>query len=177
LKALELVRNKSYDICLLDISMPEMDGIETAKRIIQAKPDQKIIILTTYNDKQIISEAVQAGARGYLLKNSSKGELIQAIEDVVKGEVHFHNKVQNVVTSGYVELLAKQQTRPEVELTQREEEIVKLLAREYTNDKIAETLNISYRTVETHRKNMMQKTNSHNLAGLLKYAYTHGIIK
>jgi DNA-binding NarL/FixJ family response regulator len=95
----------------------------------------------------------------------------------VQGKIHFHSEVQNVVTSGYVELLAKQQTRPQVELTQREEEIVKLLAREYTNDRIAETLNISYRTVETHRKNMMQKTNSHNLAGLLKYAYSNGIIK
>lgn len=177
-KAIDLVRKNHYDICLLDISMPGMDGIETSKQIRKLKPDQKIIILTTYNDKEIVSEVIQAEVKGYLLKNSSKAELIEAIQKVAEGGTYFHNDIYDTITSSYADILVRKNVEDSaVELTQREEEIIRLLAKEYTNDKIAVELNISYRTVETHRKNMMQKTKAHNLAGLLKFAYNQGLIK
>lgn len=169
----DLIVKHTLDVCLLDINMPGLDGIETAKLIRQRKPDIKIIMLTTYNDKEIISELVHIGVSAYLLKNSDKDELEEAIHKVMKGRHYFSEEVEKIILEG---LTAKKESNV-VSLTDRELEVVQLLAKEFTNDKIAGELHISYRTVETHRKNIMQKTKAHNLAGLLKYAYGKGLIK
>lgn len=172
-EVMKLVNKNDYDVCLLDINMPGLDGIEAAKLIKTAKPSIKIVMLTTYNDKEIISELIHIGVSGYLLKNSDKSELVEAIFKVMSGRYYFSAEIEEIIMQGVAE-----KKNPEViVLTEREIEIVKLLAREYTNDKIAAELHISYRTVETHRKNIMQKTKSHNLAGLLKHAYSKGFIK
>ncbi len=170
---MELVNKNDYDVCLLDISMPVLDGIETAKRIKARKPEIKIIILTTYNDKEIISELINIGVSGYLLKNSDKSELVEAINKVMIGRYYFSAEVEQIIMQG----VSEKKNKEVIVLTEREIEIVKLLGKEYTNEKIATELHISYRTVETHRKNIMQKTKSHNLAGLLKHAYNKGLIK
>jgi DNA-binding NarL/FixJ family response regulator len=177
-EVLELVNKRDFDVCLLDISMPGLDGMETAKMLKERKPALKIIVLTTYNDKEIITEMLQAGVSGYLLKNSSKQELTEAIKKVAGGAFYFSNEVHAAIMENYMQQLKEKNNTAEVIiLTQREKEILQLLAREYTNEKIAEALNISYRTVETHRKNIMQKTKSHNLAGLLKFAYHKNLIE
>lgn len=170
---MELVNKNDYDVCLLDISMPVLDGIETAKRIKARKPEIKIIILTTYNDKEIISELINIGVSGYLLKNSNKSELVEAINKVMIGRYYFSAEVEEII----MQEISEKKNKIVIVLTEREIEIVKLLGKEYTNEKIAAELHISYRTVETHRKNIMQKTKSHNLAGLLKYAYSMELIK
>ncbi len=176
-EVLDLVNKAMFDVCLLDINMPGLDGIETAKLLKERKPGLKIIVLTTYNDKEIITEMLQAGVSGYLLKNSSKLELTEAIRKVAGGAFYFSDEVHASIMENYMlQLKEKNNTADVIILTIREKEILQLLAREYTNEKIAEALSISYRTVETHRKNIMQKTKSHNLAGLLKFAYGKNLI-
>ena len=172
-EVLEMINNNTVDVCLLDINMPGLDGIETAKLIREKKPGIRIIMLTTYNDREIISELVHLGVAGYLLKNSDKQELVEAIHKVMKGRHYFSEEVENIILEGLTE-----KKNPEIiPLTERELEVVQLLAKEYTNDKIASELHISFRTVETHRKNIMQKTKASNLAGLIKFAYNKGLIK
>ena len=172
-EVMELISKNEYDVCLLDISMPGLDGMEAAKLIREKKPDIKIIMLTTYNDREIISELIHIGVSGYLLKNSDKQELVEAVYKVMKGRHYFSEEVENIILQG----LTERKSAEVMPLTERELEVVQLLAKEYTNDKIAAKLNISFRTVETHRKNIMQKAKAHNLAGLLKYAYGRGLIK
>ena len=172
-EVMELIRKNDYDICLLDINMPQMDGMEAAKLIRVTKPGTKIIMLTTYNDNEIISELVHIGVSGYLLKNSGRSELVEAIKRVMSGRYYFSAEVEDIIMKG----VSEKKEKDVVILTDREKQILGLLGREYTNERIANELNISYRTVETHRKNIMHKTKSHNLAGLLKHAYSKGIIK
>jgi DNA-binding NarL/FixJ family response regulator len=172
-EVLELINKNDYDVCLLDINMPGMDGMEAAKMIKATKSSIKIIILTTYNDREIISELIHIGVSGYLLKNSDKSELMEAINKVMSGRYYFSAEVEEIIMQG----IAEKKNTETIVLTEREIEIVRLLGKEYTNEKIANELHISYRTVETHRKNIMQKTKSHNLAGLLKHAYSKGFIK
>ena len=172
-EVMELIHQNDYDVCLLDINMPGMDGIETARLIKEKKPLTKIIMLTTYDDAEIISELVHIGISGYLLKNSDKLELVESIKKVMEGRYYFSTEVEKIIIQGVVE----KKKASAIILTEREIEIMNLLAKEYTNEKIAVQLHISYRTVETHRKNIMQKTGAHNLAGLLKYAYGTGLIK
>lgn len=177
-EVIEYVSKTDFDICLLDISMPEVDGIEAAKWIIKNKPQTKIIILTTHDEEEIIAEMLGMGVAGYLLKNSTRLELVSAINRVMSGKPFFSEEVSDAIINGYAKHIEKRNKPGEtVMLTHREKEIVQLLAKEYTNDKMAHELHISYRTVETHRKNIMQKTGAHNLAGLLKYAYGNGLLK
>jgi DNA-binding NarL/FixJ family response regulator len=173
LEVLELIKKNDIDVCLLDINMPQMDGMEAARAIRQIKPGIKIIMLTTYNDNEIISELVHIGVSGYLLKNSDRLELVEAIKRVMNGRYYFSAEVEDIILKGTPE----KKEMDIVLLTEREKQILALLGREFTNEKIANELNISYRTVETHRKNIMHKTNSHNLAGLLKHAYSKGLLK
>ena len=172
-EVMELVKKNDYDVCLLDINMPQMDGMEAAKLIKALKPDTKIIMLTTYNDNEIISELVHIGVSGYLLKNSGRSELVEAIKKVMIGRPYFSEEVEDII----LKTVSEKKEKDVVVLTEREKQIIGLLGKEYTNEKIANELNISYRTVETHRKNIMHKTKSHNLAGLLKHAYSKGLIK
>jgi DNA-binding NarL/FixJ family response regulator len=175
-QVIELMQKKEYDICLLDISMPGMDGIETAKWIKDHKPETKIIILTTHDEEEIIAEMIDIGVNGYLLKSSTRQELVNAINRVMEGKLHFSDKVNEAIIKGYTNRIEKIDPKEHVHLTEREKEIILLLAKEYTNEKIANELNISYRTVETHRKNIMQKTKARNLAGLIKFAYSQHML-
>lgn len=176
-EVLELVNKDTFDLCLLDINMPGLDGMETTKLLRERKAGLKIIILTTYNDKEIMTEMLQYGVSGYLLKNSSRQELTDAIRKVAGGGFYFSDEVQASMMENYAQHLREKNKDAEIiTLTKREIEILQLLALEYTNEKIAEVLIISYRTVETHRKNIMQKTKSRNLAGLLKFAYSKNLL-
>jgi DNA-binding NarL/FixJ family response regulator len=172
-EVLELAERSPFDVCLLDINMPLMDGMETARVLRERKPGLKIIMLTTYNDREIISEMIHIGVSGYLLKNSDKKELVESIRKVMAGRYYFSLEVEQIILEG----LTEKKSATTVNLTDRELQVVKLLAMEYTNERISRELNISFRTVETHRKNIMQKTHAQNLAGLIRYAFARGIIK
>ncbi len=172
-EVMELIKKNDYDVCLLDINMPQMDGLEAAKLIRIEKPATKIIMLTTYNDNEIITELVHIGVSGYLLKNSGRAEVVEAIKKVMTGRPYFSAEVEDII----LKTVAEKKEKDVVIFTDREKQIISLLGKEYTNEKIANELNISYRTVETHRKNIMHKTKSHNLAGLLKHAYSKGLLK
>jgi DNA-binding NarL/FixJ family response regulator len=174
-EVIRIAEKEEVDICLLDISMPGMDGIETARLLKEKSPQVKVIILTTYNDREIVEELIDIGVSGYILKNATKQELVDAITRVYQDGMYFSNEVQQSLMENYVKLNRQKKSPQSVVLTQREKEILQLLSKEYTNEKIATELNISYRTVETHRKNLMHKTNAHNLAGLLKYGYQNDL--
>lgn len=175
-QAVDLVESMDFDICLLDISMPGLDGIATARIIKQRKPGIHIIMLTTYTDKEIVEELIDIGISGYMLKNCTKKQLLEAFEKVCCGGLYFSPEVETVLMQEQSRLKKDRSQSPKIVITNRELEILDLLSKEYTNEKIADALSISYRTVETHRKNLMQKTRSHNLAGLLKYAYNNKLL-
>ena len=180
LMVLDLIKQRGFDIAVLDINMPGLNGIEAAKKLRELRPNIKVIALTTHDDREHIKEMLRSGAAGYVLKNATRNELAEAIRKVAKGETYLSKEVQDSLMSNYVDQLHhnKEATNDEVIiLTPREIEIVKLLAKGNTNDKIADELHISFRTVETHRKNIMHKTKSKNLAGLIKYAYDKGLTK
>lgn len=167
-------KHDNIDICLLDVSMPVMDGVSTAKWMTENQPGTRIIVLTTYDEDKIVSEMLYIGASGYLLKTATKQEILDCIFRVMSGKLSFADEILAVTQLN--ESKARVTEEPGVLLTARENEILQLLAKEYSNDMIAETLNISYRTVETHRKNIMHKTKTRNLAGLVRYAYQNKLL-
>jgi DNA-binding NarL/FixJ family response regulator len=159
--------------------MAPVNGMEAARYIREHRPQVKTIVLSTYNDKAFITEMLLVGVSGYVLKNATRAEMVDAIHTVMRGKTYFSKEVHENIVSDYVNRVKEKKEQAhenEATLTQRETEIVKLLANEYTNEQIAMALNISYRTVETHRKNIMHKTKAQNLAGLIKYAFSKGII-
>jgi DNA-binding NarL/FixJ family response regulator len=176
-EALDKVKEGAFDVCLLDISMPGLDGIATARAIRELRPGLPIIVLTTYRDREIVVEMLEIGVSGYLLKNAGRAELAEAIRKVHAGGMEFSNEIHEGIMSNYIQLNRARNGTGAVMLTQREQEILQLLARELTNEKIAAELHISFRTVETHRKNLLHKTGSHNLAGLLRHAYRTGLLQ
>lgn len=178
-QVINLLEHNTYDVCILDINMSPVNGMEAARYIREHRPQVKTIVLSTYNDKAFITEMLLAGVAGYVLKNATRAEMVDAIHTVMRGKTYFSKEVHENIVSDYVNRVKEkkdQSQENEATLTQRETEIVKLLANEYTNEQIATALNISYRTVETHRKNIMHKTKAQNLAGLIKYAFSKGII-
>lgn len=174
--ALELLETTATDILLADVNMPGMSGTDLVKILATKHPEIKCIILTMYNDKGIISAALQSGAKGYVLKNTGRKELIEAIDRVYEGGHFFGEEVTNVMLNDFVEKSSKEQEESGPSLTARELEVLLLIAKEHSNSEIADKLFISERTVETHRKNIFHKTNSKTVAGLIRYGYEHKLI-
>ncbi|MGN6164401.1 MAG: response regulator [Flavisolibacter sp.] len=168
---LELLQKKNADIILLDINMPQMNGLEAARYIKQSHPAIKLVILSTYNEDHLIEKAKQLGVNGYLLKNSSKDELLQTINLVMDNHTCFpYQQPKGIDAFGKEDNFLKQ-----FDLTKREREIIQLLKEGCTNQQIADRLYLSVYTVETHRKNIMHKLNFNNTASLLKYIYEHNL--
>lgn len=173
-QVLDILQNLMPDIVLLDISMPRHNGLEATRIIKSCFPEVKVLILTMYNTRDYISSLLAAGADGYILKNTGRDELIRAINAVHKGENYYSKEVVDHVMEG----LKKSETATEAkpELTAREKEIIRLVATELTSQEIANRLNISLKTVETHRANIMSKLDIRNSTGLIKYAYKNGLV-
>ena len=167
------------DIVLMDINMPEMDGIEATKQLKQLFPTIKILMLTMHSEPRFIKECLEVGAKGYVLKNISKDDLIKAVETVYQDKSYLDTETQEKLISS-MSNTDEEDTRNYDELaaqiTQRELEILQLIALGLTSQDIATKLFISKNTVETHRKNMLAKLNVNNTAGLLKIAYKKGLV-
>lgn len=159
-------------VILLDINMPEMDGIDASKRILVEFPTIKLIMLTMHERADFITKLIEAGVAGYLLKNSSRQDLVEAIHTVQAGGTFFSRQVTNLVMDS---LRKKDLVEVAVELTPRETEVLKLLTAEYTTTEIADKLFISHHTVESHRKNLLSKLGKKNTAGLAAYAVQRGL--
>lgn len=174
--AVSLTAEKRPDIVLMDISMPNSGGIEATRRIKQLVPEAKILILTVHEDKGLMQEAIRAGAMGYILKRAIKSELVNAIHAVLRDELYLHPAMARLL---FLEHSAPQPQEtvpfPE-ELTYREKEILRLIARGYTNNQAAEKLHISVRTVEYHRGNLTAKLNLRSRSELMRYAEEKGLV-
>lgn len=177
-EVLELVANYDVDLLLLDINMPGLDGVVVAEHLKKTQPEIKILTLTMLNETQYVRQMLRAGAEGYLLKSCSQEELLKAIHTIMEGETYFGQDIMKSV----MEAMAPR-TRPKaqrsylVELTKREREVLKLITRELSNQEIAEKLFISPRTVEVHKRNLIEKTGSKNVVGLVLYAIENGLDK
>jgi len=164
------------DVILMDISMPHMNGLEAMVSLRKQVPDAKILILTMHESKEYIAQVVRSGARGYLLKDSAPAELVAAIKAVHNGEVYFSPSVSKVLIeemAGGNRQTADGQARPH--LTDREREVLSLIAEGLLNKQIADRLGIGVRTIETHRERIMRKLDIHTVAGLTKYAIARGM--
>ncbi|MFT6866020.1 MAG: DNA-binding NarL/FixJ family response regulator [Cyclobacteriaceae bacterium] len=172
--ALEKIRENQPDVLITDLSMPEMGGIDLVKKVKAEYTDIKILVLTMHNDRATISEIMMAEAEGYVLKNTDRAQLVKAITKVADGGMFYCNEVAEVL----LERLMEEKKREErvISLTDREQEILKLIAEEMSSEEIANELFISRRTVETHRKNMLKKAEANTVIGLLKYGVRFGLI-
>jgi len=164
-------------VVLMDISMPEVDGIEATEKLLKQNPTARVLALTQYDHEEYVRRIMRAGASGYLLKNSLADELLRAIRAVHRGQTFFTPAISNLMVQAYVKQAANQSTqKQQIHLTEREREILRLIAEGNTNQQIAKKLFISVRTVEFHRANLIQKVGVHDVASLVKYALQHKII-
>ena len=177
-EVLEYLENNAVDVVLLDINMPEMDGIECAKNILKTYSSIKIAILSMHQESSIIKNLIDIGVNGYMLKTIPSDELLMAIQKIHEGKTYFNSDVTKALlsndNSSAVNLLKKNSPLFN-ELTSREKEIITLVAQGNTNATIAEKLFISPRTVDTHRTNIMKKLEIHNVASLIRFAFKNGL--
>lgn len=161
-EAYDFLQNGACDIILLDINLPDINGIELCGKLKSRNPDVKILGMSTYNDASLIRQMIHKGAKGYLLKNASSDDLLEAIEQVYEGKTYFSAEVQSI--------LAESSLKDIPNLTRREKEILRMIATGETTQQIADKLFVSPLTIETHRRNLMQKFNVNNAPALIKLA-------
>lgn len=169
-ECLALFKDRKADVCVLDISMPGKDGIETTTALRAANPTVKILILSMYIDKNILDKVLEAGINGYLLKNTEKSDLLHAIQSIAKGQQVFSDQISQMITQSYLKKERPPAASPAVNITSRELEVLHLIVEGLTSQQIAQELCISPRTVGTHRANIMQKLDINNTASLVRYA-------
>lgn len=177
-EAIDLAEREQPDVVIMDIAMPVLNGIEAAQRISSAHPRTAIIILSVHSDEAYILRALKAGARGYLLKDSPEGDLIQAVHAVASGKAFFSPAVSKVLAEDYVRQVRQHGLEDPYDLlTARERELLQLIVELKPTKEIADLLNLSPHTVDTHRGNLMQKLNVHSIPELILYAVRKGIIQ
>ncbi|MEY4877270.1 MAG: hypothetical protein RL708_2420 [Bacteroidota bacterium] len=180
-EVLDVLSRRKIDVVLMDVNMPVKDGIATTKEIKANYPDVKVLALSMVNEGPIITKMLEAGASGYVLKTTSKDELLSALRKVASGSKYFSSDVSETMMNGFAASREKmkmaQQTMMKDHLTLREIEIIRLIVEGYSNAEIAEKLIRSPRTIDTHRTNIMKKIDVHNIAGLIKYAMANGLME
>jgi len=177
LEALEKVRQLKPDIVLMDVAMPRLGGIEATKRIKQEFPSVQVLALTIHDNEEYLFQMLQAGACGYVLKKARPEELIAALEAAERGEVYLSPGMAKSLVEDYLKRVeAGEEEDSYHRLTDREREILKLIAEGYTNPEIARMLHLSVKTVQAHRAHIMEKLNLHRSAELIKYAIRKGLI-
>lgn len=171
---LTYVATAQVDIVLLDINMPELDGLELCSRILATRRDIKVIAFSSFDDTNYVKQILRKGAMGYVLKNASRQTLVDAITSVYNGNEYIDDTIQKAIVRESV--TGQRRSMFEIPLTKREKEVLKLIAEEYTNQEIADNLFLSLRTIETHRANLSQKLGAKNTASLVKEAIKRGLI-
>lgn len=177
--ALKMLKYEPVDILLADIHLPDMSGIELTTKVSESNPKARVIALTMHNESSLINRMIAAGAWGYVIKSNNISELVEAIHAVARGNKYLSREVQSIVMGSIFKPDdAIREVQPGVvRLTERETEILSLIAREFSNKEIADKLFISERTVETHRKNIFTKTKTKTVVGLIRYAMEHDLLK
>jgi len=177
LDAIRCIAKLKPTLVLMDLSMPKMNGMDALKAIKKRSPDTKVIVLTVHKSEEYILAALDAGANGYVLKDSTSSELMMAITTILSGKRFISPGISEKVIDGYLE--GRKSGKPSSSwstLTQREREILKMIAEGYTNKDIAEYLCISIKTVEKHRSNLMKKLNLHSISALTTFAIEKGLV-
>jgi DNA-binding NarL/FixJ family response regulator len=176
-EAVRKVEELKPDVVVLDISMPELNGLEAVRQIVRIAPRTEVLVLTMHESEDLVREVLEAGARGYLLKSDAARQLISAIETLRFHRPYLTSKVNEVVLTGYLGGKPLKGETSGGRLTPREREIVQLLAEGLTNKEVATTLHISVKTAETHRTNIMRKLDLHSVSELVRYAVRNHIIE
>jgi DNA-binding NarL/FixJ family response regulator len=172
-EAIKQVASLEPDVVLMDISMPEMDGLQVTEKLHKDLPELKVLVLSVQSNREAVLRIIRAGARGYILKESSPDELVKAIEMVNAGEAFFSPPVARIALNQYVSEL--DETDPASRLSDREREVLVLIASGKSNKEIASDLGIGVRTIETHRERIMRKLSIRSVAGLTKFAIANGL--
>jgi len=176
-EALEAARKYKPEIVLMDIAMPKMDGIEATRQIRERLPDTEVVILSMHAKKAYIDQVLKAGAKGYVLKDSDEENLLSAINTVHNGGYYLDSPIADQVLSDYFRGKSKRELKKQSDpLSEREREVLRLLAEGHSNQEVADTLYISRKTVENHRANIVRKTGAQGQVGLTKYAARIGLI-
>ena len=171
LEAVKIAKELNPQIVIMDVALPRLGGIEATRRILKAKPDIKVVMLTIHDEPQFVYKALEAGAGGYLVKEAPLDELMNAIKAVMRGETYLSTNFPPGVLESYVKMVRRGKKADEFsQLTRREREILQYIAEGYTSPEIARILFISKKTVENHRANIMEKLDIHDTAGLVRYA-------
>ena len=183
-ETVELAASMKPDIVLLDIGMPNLNGLEAARQILNSSPEVAILILTMHDSDNVVREVLRAGARGYLLKSDAGRDLVAAVEALQLQRTFFTTRVSQMVLDGYLDrqtrsvgVLSEDDDHAGDALTSREREVIQLLAEGKTSKEVAVTLNLSVKTAETHRTNLMRKLGLHSVADLTRYAVRNGIVQ
>jgi two-component system response regulator NreC len=176
-EAVELALKEKPDVAVIDIGMPNLNGIEAARRITDKLPGTAVVILSMHSDESYVLRTLKAGARGYLLKDSPETDLINAIQAVHQGKAFFSPAISKMLVEDYMRQMRQRGVEDSYELlTPREREILQLMGEGKSNKEIAARLDLSLYTVETHRSNMLEKLNLHSTAELILYAVRKGIV-
>jgi DNA-binding NarL/FixJ family response regulator len=177
--AVEMARELRPDVVILDLSMPEMNGLEATRQIVKAEQKIRILMLTQHDTDQVVREVLDAGARGYLLKTDASRELVIAIEALRNNKTYFTSRVAAMVLEGYLrgDLTPGASLVKRDRLTPREREVVQLLAEGKSTKEVAVALDLSVKTAETHRANIMRKLEIHSVSELVMYAVGNGIVQ
>ncbi len=174
-EVIEIIKKKNADIILMDIEMPEMNGIEATRKILSIKPHVKIVALTMFNDEQYIEDMLDAGAKGFLLKNITKQVLDRALRTIAEGNNYYSDELFSFFTR---KVAGEKSTKDiELTLTKREKEILQLICEGLNNEEIASKLSISERTVIGHKSNLLAKTNCKSTPSLISYSIKNKIVK
>ncbi|WHZ13835.1 MAG: Two-component transcriptional response regulator, NarL/FixJ family [Nitrospira sp.] len=174
-EAIQLAEQHQPDIVIMDIGMPELNGLEATARMVKLTPAPRIIVLSMHANEEYVRRALQAGAAGYLLKGAEPAELELAIKAVMRGETYLTPAVSKQVVQNYLHP-REMKTSPIQELTPRQREVLQLVAEGHSTKDIAQKLNLSAKTVDTHRTELMQRLDIHDIAGLVRYAIRIGLI-
>lgn len=176
-EAVELANQLKPDILLLDIGMPNLNGLDAARQVLAINPDARILILTIHDSEQVVREVLAAGARGFLLKSDAGRDLVAAVEALQNRRTFFTSKVAQMMLDGYLRPFEERENSSQQILTPREREVIQLVAEGKTTKEIATALNLSVKTAETHRTNLMRKLDLHSVADLTLYAVRNGIVQ
>ena len=174
-EVMDFLKIKQPDLILMDVAMGQAGGIETTAFVKRDYPNVKVLVLSMFSDSNYIVKMLETGASGYLLKDAGRSELLTAIRTVAAGQNYFSNQVSARLVEHLTQKSPAKKAKTNIPLTPREMEVLRLIAEEYSNPEIAEKLFISVRTVDTHRRNLIEKLGVKNTAGLVKYAIQHGI--